>query len=791
MTARIEAGWRRPVPRAPWRRCPAPAGVRRRPAHSAARTSWPRGAVVLAEARLRVYEFTRWRSRAGSRRRARASSTRRRAARPSPAIRASAVSRAGCARRDTGRRLRLSRRPSRRPRRRDVALTTDTDVLARREAAVLPLLWIPSRRRTAAADGPGLRDLGLAPSRPALHGLRRRAHGAVSKSRRRGAHPSAHGGLEGRVPVCAGCGRLFWEGTHWSASPRASRQSAPHPRTRGVPERGGTRPAGDMTRASIPPDARSHHLLYHSAPMTSTHAASPRQRLASETCHARSRWSGVLALRRAGQGLCRRPRRRRRGLQVGRTTSGTRQAHGGGRRASTTMRTGRERLRGAGLREERSSTPPACATGNAPRGRSGGGTRGVVTSWGTGVTLGDADRAAQAYPRGPAGRTSQTAVAGRGRRVLHVALVGLVRRGRGAARRTRRIAACRPRPTSGIVAGSADTQPRSCRTTSRGACRGRLPAGKRRAPTALGRLVRRVVNAPGGGRDRQRRGAVRLASSRRRCARRSSAVFAGVCARCGPTIGRQDGGASFSRSSCSRSASIRGGSSRAVRRAAQEAESPAFCVGGGDLGATTCADARGRRVERAFVDYDHPGVRRRGARLGRAGRVCAQRSGLDFASRLPGAPERWLCAALRGRVRARSRAGRRRRSRGARPDRSSSRLLERARPEIADAAPPGPSRRTPGRRQRGRGPTALWSGARCGTGRRVVRAAAAAALARPSTAVGLRPPALFSPRRSADPRPGLCVGRRRRACRARRSTPARVAGPRSTAALRGGDDPYP
>jgi uncharacterized protein with PIN domain len=210
MAARIDAGWR-----ARFRRTLAKVGPRRlefgvdllmrRSDELAAREGVP-----LAEARLRVYEFTRWRvarrlektgacavdptagrdafacdpSLGGLARWLRAAGYRADAV---PTAQALAAARAGA-----------------------VALTTDTAVLA----AASALLWIPPGLEPARQMGLVLRDLGLGARDP-----RCMACGGVLE-------PVPKAAVAERIPprtarwkdaysVCASCGRLLWEGTHW------------------------------------------------------------------------------------------------------------------------------------------------------------------------------------------------------------------------------------------------------------------------------------------------------------------------------------------------------------------------------------------------------------------------------------------------------------------------------------------------------------------------------------------------------------------------------------------------
>jgi uncharacterized protein with PIN domain len=154
-----------------------------------------REAIPLAEARLRVYEFTRWRvarrlektgactvdpaagrdvfacdpSLGGLVRWLRAAGYE---ADVMPAAQALAAAQA-----------------------RAVALTTDTDVLAQEDEPSSALLWVPLDLAPPRQLGLVLRDLGLVPRAP-----RCMACGLATAP---------------TEALCSRCGRLLWEGTHW------------------------------------------------------------------------------------------------------------------------------------------------------------------------------------------------------------------------------------------------------------------------------------------------------------------------------------------------------------------------------------------------------------------------------------------------------------------------------------------------------------------------------------------------------------------------------------------------
>jgi uncharacterized protein with PIN domain len=95
-----------------------------------------------------------------------------------------------------------------------VALVTEASVFGRREAATLPIVWIPSGLAPPRQMGLVLRDLGLAPRAP-----RCMACGGVPEvvPKDAVAHriPPLTAAWKDEYAVCSGCGRLLWAGTHW------------------------------------------------------------------------------------------------------------------------------------------------------------------------------------------------------------------------------------------------------------------------------------------------------------------------------------------------------------------------------------------------------------------------------------------------------------------------------------------------------------------------------------------------------------------------------------------------
>jgi uncharacterized protein with PIN domain len=229
VAGRIETGWR-----ARFRRTLARVGPRRlefgvdllmrRADELAAREDVP-----LAEARLRVYEFTRWRV---ARRIEKTG-----ACTIDPAAGRDAFacdpSLGGLARwlRAAGYRVEVmpTERALAAARADAVALTTDTAVAAGNDA--LALLWIPPGLAPPRQMGLVLRDLGLSARAPRCMAC----GGAlvpVSKEAVAERIPPRTARWKDRYAACSGCGRLLWEGTHWeriTARIAAERPSASDP----------------------------------------------------------------------------------------------------------------------------------------------------------------------------------------------------------------------------------------------------------------------------------------------------------------------------------------------------------------------------------------------------------------------------------------------------------------------------------------------------------------------------------------------------------------------------------
>jgi uncharacterized protein with PIN domain len=79
-----------------------------------------------------------------------------------------------------------------------------------------------------------LRDLGLAPRAPRCMACGG-ALGAVSKSDVAARIPPRTAGWKDAYSVCAGCGRLFWEGTHWERIAARIAAERPAPEDPGRP----------------------------------------------------------------------------------------------------------------------------------------------------------------------------------------------------------------------------------------------------------------------------------------------------------------------------------------------------------------------------------------------------------------------------------------------------------------------------------------------------------------------------------------------------------------------------
>jgi len=232
VAARIEAGWRER-----FRRTLAKVGPRRlafgvdllmrRADELCAREDVP-----LAEARLRVYEFTRWRV---ARRLEKTGAC---VVDPTSGRDAFACDRSlgGLARwlRAAGYRADVMSTEQAKDAARAgaVALTTDTGVLAGTDA--LALLWIPPGLAPPRQMGLVLRDLGLS-----ARAARCMACGGVPSAVPREAVaeriPPRTARWRDAYAVCAGCGRLLWEGTHWERIAARIAAERPAPRDPGRP----------------------------------------------------------------------------------------------------------------------------------------------------------------------------------------------------------------------------------------------------------------------------------------------------------------------------------------------------------------------------------------------------------------------------------------------------------------------------------------------------------------------------------------------------------------------------
>jgi hypothetical protein len=211
MAARITAGWRQR-----FRRTLARVGPRRlefgvellmRRADELA----SREGIAVAEARLRVHEFTRWR-------------VARRIEKTGACVIDAAAGRdafacdpslGGLARwlRAAGYRsdvMPTDRALAAAARGEAVALTTAAIAGHDRQA----LLWIPPGLAPPRQMGLVLRDLGLVPRAPRCMACGGVLH-AVRKEAIAPRIPPRTALWKDAYSVCAGCGRLFWEGTHW------------------------------------------------------------------------------------------------------------------------------------------------------------------------------------------------------------------------------------------------------------------------------------------------------------------------------------------------------------------------------------------------------------------------------------------------------------------------------------------------------------------------------------------------------------------------------------------------
>jgi uncharacterized protein with PIN domain len=214
MPSRIEAGWRdrfrRTLAKVRPRRLAFGVDLLMRRADELA----TREGIPLADARLRVYEFTRWRvarrlektgvcvvdpaagrdafacdpSLGGLARWLRAAGYQ---ADVMPTEHALAAARAAA-----------------------VALTTDTDVLARKDALSRALLWIPPGLAPPRQMGLVLRDLGLVARAPRCMACGGPLE-AVPKDAVAERIPPRTARWKDDYSVCSRCGRLLWEGTHW------------------------------------------------------------------------------------------------------------------------------------------------------------------------------------------------------------------------------------------------------------------------------------------------------------------------------------------------------------------------------------------------------------------------------------------------------------------------------------------------------------------------------------------------------------------------------------------------
>jgi hypothetical protein len=96
-----------------------------------------------------------------------------------------------------------------------VLLTSDAAVLARpRAAAGVPALHVPGELPVAEQLARVLRAYGLRPRAPRCMACGA-ALRAVDKARVRERIPPRTARWKDEYFLCAGCGRLFWQGTHW------------------------------------------------------------------------------------------------------------------------------------------------------------------------------------------------------------------------------------------------------------------------------------------------------------------------------------------------------------------------------------------------------------------------------------------------------------------------------------------------------------------------------------------------------------------------------------------------
>lgn len=214
MGSRITAGWRerfrRTLARVGPRRLEFGVDLLMRRADELA----AREGIALAEARLRVHEFTRWRVAR------RIEKTGACAIDPATGRDAFACdpSLGGLARwlRAAGYEAAVvsTDQAVAAARGRAVALVSDVSVFDRRDALALPVVWIPPGLEPPRQAGLVLRDLGLVPRAPrcmACGGV----VDAVPKDAVAHLVPARTARWKDAYSVCSGCGRLFWAGTHW------------------------------------------------------------------------------------------------------------------------------------------------------------------------------------------------------------------------------------------------------------------------------------------------------------------------------------------------------------------------------------------------------------------------------------------------------------------------------------------------------------------------------------------------------------------------------------------------
>lgn len=229
MAARITAGWRerfrRTLAKVSPRRLAFGVDLLMRRADELA----AREGIAVAEARLRVYEFTRWRvarriEKTGACTVDPAAGREAFACDPSLAGLARWLRAAGY---EAG--VTTAERALAAARGAAVALVTDAAIAGRRDAAAV--LWVPPGLEPVRQMGLVLRDLGLAARTPRCMACGG-ALEAVPKDAVAARIPPRTALWRDAYSVCAGCGRLFWEGTHWeriAARIRAERPAARDP----------------------------------------------------------------------------------------------------------------------------------------------------------------------------------------------------------------------------------------------------------------------------------------------------------------------------------------------------------------------------------------------------------------------------------------------------------------------------------------------------------------------------------------------------------------------------------